>query len=122
MPQGLFFLILWRCFGVGVIDEGARPRDGRAHRGGTVLRPDASPVSFDDLPRNRQAEAGILAKALIGTIGVEALENTLQGMRRHAGAIVLDRDDDPLALVVKFVVRIAAEATQADPDLAAGLG
>ncbi len=41
------------------------------------------PMRFDDLPRDRQAEAGILPEALAGgPVGVEALENAVDVRRR----------------------------------------
>ena len=68
-----------------------------ARRSWTVLGPDPPAMGFDDLARNRQAEAGILAETLIRTIGVKALENPLERMRRYARPVVFDDDDDLLA-------------------------
>ena len=76
------------------IDRLADP-DGRRHRR-PIGRPDASAVRFDDLPRDRQPEAGVLAETLARPIGVEALENALERMRRDAGAVVVDGDEDTL--------------------------
>src|SRR5699024_11254364 len=44
---------------------------------GAVLRPDPSAVRFDDLLGDREPEAGVLAKALVRPVGVEALEDPL---------------------------------------------
>ena len=65
-------------------------------------------MRLDDLPRDRQAEAGILAEPLVWPVGVEALEDALEGMRRDAGTVVVD---DGLDLV--------ADAPQRDAHLAA---
>src|SRR5690606_23654558 len=61
---------------------------------GAVLRPDAPAMGFDDLLGNRQAETGILAEALMRSVGVEALENLLQSIRADAGSFVIDGDLD----------------------------
>ena len=37
-----------------------------------------------------------MAEALCGSVGIEALEKTLQRVRWNAGPVVLDRDFDPL--------------------------
>ena len=49
-------------------------------------------MGLDDLARDRQAEAGILAKAWFGPVGIEALENALEGMGGNAGPVVVDDD------------------------------
>ena len=58
-------------------------RVGRC-RGGS-RRSDASAMRLDDLARDRQAEARILAEALVRPVGVEALEDALQRVRRMPG-------------------------------------
>ena len=61
-------------------------------------------MRLDDLPRDRQAEAGILAEALTGPVGVEAFENPLEGMGRNARPVVVD---DDLEAVARRLVRPA---------------
>src|SRR5262245_45036383 len=58
----------------------------------TVLSPQAPPMGDHDLPRNVEAEPGILAEALLRSVGIEALENAFQILRRNARTVVLDRD------------------------------
>src|ERR1700750_3189766 len=57
-----------------------------ADRTGAILGPDAAAMGFDDLLRNRQAEAGILAKTLMRTVGIKALEDLFQRVLADAGA------------------------------------
>src|SRR5262249_57515340 len=58
----------------------------------TVLSRSAPPTGDQDLPRNVEAEPGILAEALLRSVGIEALENAFQVFRRNARTVVLDRD------------------------------
>ena len=51
-------------------------------RTGAVLRPDPPAMGLDDLLGDRQPEPGILPKALMRPVGVEALEDPLQRIRR----------------------------------------
>ena len=51
-------------------------------------------MGVDDLLGDRQAEAGILSKALMRPVGVEALEDALQRVVADAGAVVVDHDLD----------------------------
>ncbi len=62
-------------------------------------------MGLDDLARDRQAEARILAEALLGPVGVEPLEDPLEGVGRDARAVVLDRQLDG-----------GAAPAQGDPD------
>src|SRR6202022_1159665 len=62
-----------------------------------VLGTDTSAMRFDDLARDRQAEAGVLAEALMRTVGVETLEDALHRFRLDAGAVVVDCDLDRVA-------------------------
>ena len=78
---------------------------------GAILGPDAAAMGFDDLLRNRQAEAGILAKALVRAVGVKAFEDFLQRVLADAGAVIIDNDLD-----------FGAHASADDADLAAGVG
>src|SRR5262249_31553475 len=57
-----------------------------------VLNPDRAAVGFDDLLGDRQAQAGILPEALLGPVGVEALENLVERLRLDTGAVVIDPD------------------------------
>src|SRR5580700_2016316 len=63
----------------------------------TVLGPDLAAMRFDDLPRDREAEAGVLAEALVGPVRIEALENSFERVLGNAGAFVLDDDLDKIA-------------------------
>src|SRR5581483_6709853 len=63
-------------------------------RAGAVLGPDASAMGFDDLLGDGKAEARVLAKALMRTVGIEALEHALQCVGTNAGAVVIDHDLD----------------------------
>ena len=51
-------------------------------------------MGLDDLLGDRQAKAGILAKALVRPVGVEALENPLQRILANARPVVIDDDFD----------------------------
>ena len=51
-------------------------------------------MGFDDLLGDRQAEAGILPEALIRPVGVEALEDLIQGFRADARTVIVDHDLD----------------------------
>ena len=63
-----------------------------------VLGRQRAAMRLDDLPADRQAEAGILAEGLAGrTVGVEALEDALDALGPDARPIVVDSDDDALA-------------------------
>src|SRR4051794_2564663 len=63
-------------------------------RAGAILGPDAAAMSFDDLLRNRQAKAGILAKTLMRAIGIKALEDLFERVLADAGAVIVDDDLD----------------------------
>ena len=54
-------------------------------------------MSFDDLARDRQAKAGVLAEALMRPVGVEALEDAFHGVRLDARSVVVDGDFDRVA-------------------------
>ena len=112
----------------GGVDAGARrrswrrqpaPRSARRRpsaspslgRAGAILRPDAPAMGFDDLLGDRQPESGILAKALMRPVGVEALEDALQRVLADSGAVIVDHDFD-----------LRAHAAAGDAHLAAGLG
>ncbi len=61
--------------------RGAKDRPLAAARGRlaiAILGPDAALVRRDDLARDRQAEAGILAERNLRPIGVEALEDAFE--------------------------------------------
>src|SRR6476619_6610687 len=62
-----------------------------------VLGANPPAVRFDDLARDGKTEPGVLPKALVGPVGVEALEDALHRLGRDAGAIVIDRDLDRTA-------------------------
>ena len=62
-----------------------RPGALGASRGDeTVLRPQPPAMGDHDLPRDVEAEPGILAEALLRPVGIEALENALEIFRRNA--------------------------------------
>src|SRR5437868_14787933 len=60
----------------------------------TVLGPDAALMRLDDLARDRQTEAGILAEGAFRTIGVEALEDAFEILGRNARPLILDAELD----------------------------
>ena len=62
--------------------------------GGPVLGIETPPMRDDDLAGDVEAEPGILAETFARPVGIEALEDALQILRRHAGPLVLDRDLD----------------------------
>src|SRR3954452_4590384 len=59
-----------------------------------VLGPDPPAMGVDDLLGDREPETGILAEALMRPVGVEALEDTLQGVLANARTVIVDRDLD----------------------------
>ena len=65
--------------------------------GEAVHRADAAAMRLDDLARDRQAEAGILAEALIGPIGIKTLENALEGIGGNARPVIVDDDLEAVA-------------------------
>ena len=67
-----------------------------------------------DLPRNVEAETGILAEALLRPVGIEALENPLQVLRRNAGAFVLDRDLNLIADALRLDRHATARRREGD--------
>ena len=62
--------------------------------GGAVLGPQAPVVGLDDLLGDRQTQAGVLAEAVVRAVGVEALENLIEGVRVDARTVVVDDDLD----------------------------
>src|SRR5262249_53059821 len=70
-----------------------------ARRINAVLGPQATAMRLDDLQRDRQAQAGVLAEALVRAVGVEALEYLLHGVRVDARPVVVDRDLDLVAQI-----------------------
>ncbi len=65
-------------------------------------------MGLDDLLGDRQAQAGILAKALMRAVGVKAFEDPFERIQSDAGAVIIDHDLD-----------LAFQATADDPHLAA---
>src|SRR5438034_1678854 len=57
-----------------------------------ILHPDSSAGALGDLPRDRKTKTGVLAKMIVGSFGIEALEDRLEVFLWDAGAAVLDRD------------------------------
>ena len=55
----------------------------RVRRQRPIFRPDPAEVRLHDLPRDREAEAGILSETVVGAVGVEALEDALERMGRE---------------------------------------
>ena len=90
-------------------DDGeAGAGDGAAGFGADVGGEDAAAVHLDDLARDRQAEAGVLAEILVRTIGVEAVEDLLHRLRIDAGAVVIDHDIDIAAVALAGDANVAA--------------
>src|SRR5437868_968887 len=54
-----------------------RPAAGRLRH--PVLDPNATGMRLDDLPGDRESEPGILAKTLVRPVGIETLEDLVQG-------------------------------------------
>ena len=69
----------WTFIGAAAVSPWARlkcEREERAGAVGAVLGADRALVRFDDLPRDREAETGVVAEMLgVGTVGIEALED-----------------------------------------------
>src|SRR6185437_10427869 len=58
-----------------------------------VLGTDAPAQRLDDLPADRQAEAGMLAETLaLRALRIEPVENMLEPILGDAGAVILDAD------------------------------
>ncbi len=51
-------------------------------------------MRFDDLLRDRQAEAGIGPEAVLRTVGIEALEDALEIVRPDARSAIVDAELD----------------------------
>src|SRR5215471_17093045 len=51
-------------------------------------------MHFHDLLRNRKSKARILAKSLMGPVGVKALEDLVESVGTDAGAVIVDHDLD----------------------------
>src|SRR3981081_2007106 len=85
---------LWHSSWRGQPDHKVRPCNRRFAIGacgtGAILRPDAPAMGLDDLFRDRQPQSGILPKALVRAIGVEALEDPLQRILANSGSVVID--------------------------------
>ena len=62
-------------------------------------------MGLDDLLGDREAEAGILAEALVRPIGVEALEDLLERIGLDARPLVVDDDLDLAACSRRQVTR-----------------
>ena len=63
---------------------------------GAIARRYASAVRFDDLARNRQPKAGILAKSLVWPVRIESIKNSLESVSGNARAVVVDGDLEAL--------------------------
>ena len=80
---------------------------------GAVLGDDLAAVRLDDLARDRQAEARVLAESLVRPVGVEALEDALERVGGNARAVVVDDD-----LVAASRRRARSQRTQVDAHAA----
>src|SRR5262245_47101285 len=73
-------------------DDESRPQDRtlatRRRLAITVFRPDAALMRLDDLARDRQAEAGVLAEGSFRTVGIETLKDALEIFGRNARPLV----------------------------------
>ena len=64
-----------------------------------VLGADRAAMRLDDLPRDGEAEPGILAELVaLRAVGVEALEDALDVLGADAGTVVVDDHHDPLRI------------------------
>ena len=76
-------------------DGEARAPDLARLGAGNVLGGQRAAMRLDDLPADRQAEAGILAERLARRpVGVEALEDAVDVVGADARAVVVDGQDD----------------------------
>ncbi len=80
-------------------------------------RANDAPVCFDNLARDGQAEAGILAKALVGPVGIEALEDALESMGGYARPVIVDDDLDTLWSILVSSLRARRNAMRTLPPL-----
>src|SRR5208282_6481273 len=71
-----------------------RRRAIRAGCAGPIFDPDGAAMGFDDLLGDGEAEAGILTKALMRAIGIEAFENLFERVGAHAWPVVIDENLD----------------------------
>src|SRR5439155_11320695 len=81
----------------GRADREGQPDTEAAREGPRGLR--RAPVRGGDLGRDGQAEAG--APGPLASGPVEALEDVRQLVRRDAGAVVADLDDDAVAIACR---------------------
>ena len=86
-----------------------------------ILSPDAAMMSLDDLSRDRQSQPRILAKSLHRPVRIEALENSLQRVRRDAWTVVIDLDNDAIARRLVCGRLFTRDATKANAHFAASL-
>src|SRR5208282_4132023 len=82
---------------------------------------DDAAMRLDDLPRDRQAESGILAETLIWTVGIETFENPFESMVGDARPVVVHQDFESDARRAP-VLRFAAGAAERNAHAAGGLG
>src|SRR6476659_1723814 len=73
----------------------AAPRSRR--HGGAVLGPQPAAVGLDDLLGNRKAETRVLAETVLRPVGVEPLENIVEGLGPDARTVVVHHDLDRIA-------------------------
>ena len=123
---------------VSRISHGARRSDRQAHDetcaqgfgrdigigGADILGPDHTAVGFDDLLRDRQAQARVVAEVIDRTLGIEAVEYLGQRLFGDAGAGVFDHDQhavfafpDPDADSVAIVTKGNCVGQKVDEDL-----
>src|SRR5215471_15418345 len=86
-------------------DSCGREQEGEARAAdpavglGQILREEPPAMSLDDLPRDAEAEARMGSELLAHrTLGIEAVEDRLQLVRRNAGALICDAQADASAL------------------------
>src|ERR1700722_8508845 len=80
-----------------------------ASRADAILSPDLAAMGLDDLLGDRQAQARILAKALMRPVGIETLEDPGERVLANPRTIIVDDDLD-----------VQASPPARDPHLAAG--
>src|ERR1700683_730457 len=94
----------------GQTHDKAGARDGRCpvrvKRTRAVLHPNGAAMGLDDLFRDGQSQAGILAKSLVRPVGVETLENFIERIGPHARPVIIDDNlDDVLEAAAGYAHR-----------------
>ena len=79
-------------------------------------------MGLHDLTRNREPKARVLAEALIRPIGIKALENAFERVRRDPGTVIIDGDDNAVEGLLSFRLGPSRRPLERDSHDAAGFG